>query len=112
MAVLFMDSQSGPVEYLERKSQGDNSNNILRGSMEVELMIDEISNIKERLGKLEAQLAAMNLRQSMGSRRPREFSDVRCSDCGKETRVPFKVRFPNKPIYCRTCWEKHKAERR
>ena len=75
-------------------------------------MIDELSNLRERIDKLESMVAAMDLKQSLEGRRPREFSDVKCSDCGRETRVPFKIRFPNKPIYCRTCWEKHKAERR
>jgi len=71
-------------------------------------MIDELSGIKERLGKVEAALAVLTLKQSMGSKRPTEFSDAKCSDCGKDTRVPFKIRFPNKPIYCKSCWEKHR----
>lgn len=73
-------------------------------------MIDEISNIKERLGKVEAQLAAMTLRQSMASRRPQEFTDIKCADCGKTDRINFKPRYPGK-LYCRTCFEKHKAEK-
>jgi len=74
-------------------------------------MIDEISNIKERLGKLEAQLAAMNLRQSMRSRRPQEFSDIVCAACGKTDRINFKPRYPGK-LYCRVCFEKHKLEKK
>lgn len=76
-------------------------------------MIDEISNIKERLGKLEARIAAMDLKQTLGDRRlrPPEFTDIVCADCGKTDRINFKPRFPGK-LYCRACFEKHKAEKR
>ena len=37
-------------------------------------------------------------------------TEVKCSDCGKTTTVPFK---PNaaKPVYCRTCLSKHREDR-
>lgn len=37
-------------------------------------------------------------------------TEVKCSDCGKTTTVPFK---PNaaKPVYCRTCLPKHRESR-
>lgn len=73
-------------------------------------MIDEISTIKERLGKLEAQLAAMDLRQSMRSRRPVELTKVTCADCGRETTVPFKPT-TDKPIFCKECWQARKGRR-
>jgi len=30
-----------------------------------------------------------------------------CADCGKECEVPFKPD-PNRPVYCRKCWEYRK----
>ncbi|MCS7134876.1 MAG: DNA-directed RNA polymerase [Candidatus Aenigmarchaeota archaeon] len=30
-----------------------------------------------------------------------------CSDCGKETQVPFKPK-EGRPVYCRECYQKHK----
>lgn len=36
-------------------------------------------------------------------RRKREMFDAVCSQCGKETIVPFKPRF-DKPIYCSDCF--------
>jgi len=71
-------------------------------------MIDEISNIKERLGKVEAQVAAMNLKQSPGSRRPIQLTDAICSDCKKPCKIPFKPR-DNRPLYCKECFQKRKG---
>lgn len=34
-----------------------------------------------------------------------------CDDCGKNTDVPFKPN-PEKPVYCRECFEKHKLEKK
>ncbi len=36
----------------------------------------------------------------------RTATQVTCSDCGKETTVPFKPT-PGKPVYCRECLAKH-----
>jgi CxxC-x17-CxxC domain-containing protein len=36
-------------------------------------------------------------------RKSREMFDAVCSECGKETKVPFKPRF-DKPIYCSDCF--------
>ena len=34
-----------------------------------------------------------------------------CADCGKEiTELPFEPS-PDRPIYCRDCWSKRRAER-
>ena len=34
-----------------------------------------------------------------------------CSDCGKEiTELPFEPA-PDRPVYCRECWAKKRAER-
>ncbi len=37
---------------------------------------------------------------------PREMTRVTCSDCGKETEVPFKPR-GDKPVFCSECFKKH-----
>lgn len=54
-------------------------------------------------------------RDSGGSRfdRPREMTQVICSNCGKETEVPFKPS-GDRPVYCRDCFAKMggPAERR
>jgi CxxC-x17-CxxC domain-containing protein len=34
-----------------------------------------------------------------------------CSECGKETQVPFKPT-PGKPVYCRECFQKRGANNR
>lgn len=35
----------------------------------------------------------------------------KCADCGKEiTELPFKPD-PDRPIYCRECWQKRRAQR-
>ena len=40
--------------------------------------------------------------------RPRTMYKVTCSDCGKETEVPFKPRRDN-PVYCRDCLQRHRT---
>lgn len=46
-------------------------------------------------------------RDSGGGRfdRPREMTKVTCSNCGKETEVPFKPT-GDRPVYCRDCFAK------
>jgi CxxC-x17-CxxC domain-containing protein len=44
-------------------------------------------------------------------RGPREMHKVTCSDCGKETEVPFKPA-EGRPVYCRDCFQNHKPPRR
>jgi CxxC-x17-CxxC domain-containing protein len=41
---------------------------------------------------------------------PREMHKVTCSECGKETEVPFNP-VEGKPVYCRDCYQKHKPQR-
>ncbi|PIN84977.1 MAG: hypothetical protein COV47_04650 [Candidatus Diapherotrites archaeon CG11_big_fil_rev_8_21_14_0_20_37_9] len=41
---------------------------------------------------------------------PREMYDAVCSDCGKETKVPFKP-IEGRPVYCRDCYTKHRPKR-
>ena len=40
----------------------------------------------------------------------REMHKVTCSECGKETEVPFKPD-GERPIYCRDCFQNHKKPR-
>lgn len=40
----------------------------------------------------------------------REMFDVTCSDCGQETKVPFKPD-GERPVYCRDCFAKHRPPR-
>jgi len=39
--------------------------------------------------------------------RPRTMYKVTCSDCGKETEVPFKPT-GDRPVYCRDCFQQHR----
>ena len=41
---------------------------------------------------------------------PREMFDAVCSDCGKQTQVPFKPT-EGRPVYCRDCFAKHRPPR-
>ena len=40
----------------------------------------------------------------------REMHKVTCSDCGKETEVPFKP-IEGRAVYCRDCYQKHRNDR-
>ncbi|ABK14524.1 MAG: CxxC-x17-CxxC domain-containing protein [Methanothrix sp.] len=44
------------------------------------------------------------------NRGPREMHDVICSDCGKQTQVPFKPD-GSRPVYCKECYQKHRPAR-
>lgn len=41
----------------------------------------------------------------------RSMHKVTCSECGKETEVPFQPD-GERPVYCRDCYQKHKKPRR
>ena len=41
---------------------------------------------------------------------PREMHDVTCSECGKQTQVPFKPD-GSRPVYCSDCYQKHRPAR-
>lgn len=41
----------------------------------------------------------------------RQMYPAVCSDCGKETEVPFPPR-GDKPVYCSECFQKHRASSR
>jgi CxxC-x17-CxxC domain-containing protein len=45
------------------------------------------------------------------NRGPREMHDAVCSDCGKQTQVPFQPD-GNRPVYCQECYQKHRPPRR
>lgn len=40
----------------------------------------------------------------------RKLYEVTCSECGKETEVPFKPD-GERPVYCRECYMKKKKQR-
>jgi CxxC-x17-CxxC domain-containing protein len=41
----------------------------------------------------------------------RTLYSVKCSDCGRNTEVPFKPS-GDRPVYCRDCYQKHRPKRR
>jgi CxxC-x17-CxxC domain-containing protein len=41
----------------------------------------------------------------------RELHKVKCSECGRDTEVPFKPS-GDRPVYCRDCYQKHRSRRR
>lgn len=53
----------------------------------------------------ECRQAKKDSRRSAGGRR--EMYTAICSECGKETEVPFKPS-PDRPVYCRECYEARK----
>jgi CxxC-x17-CxxC domain-containing protein len=53
----------------------------------------------------ECRQAKKDSRRSNGAKR--ELYDAVCSDCGKETQVPFKPS-DERPVYCRECYEARK----
>jgi CxxC-x17-CxxC domain-containing protein len=46
-----------------------------------------------------------------GGGRPREFHKTICSECKKDCEVPFKPS-GDRPIYCKDCYSKKKADGR
>lgn len=42
-------------------------------------------------------------------RAERKMHDIICSDCGSPDQVPFEPN-PEKPVYCRECYDKHRSE--
>jgi CxxC-x17-CxxC domain-containing protein len=50
-------------------------------------------------------IVSMGQRGGYGS--PRTMHKVTCSDCGKETEVPFQPT-EGRPVYCRDCYQKHR----
>jgi CxxC-x17-CxxC domain-containing protein len=53
----------------------------------------------------------MEERRESDDRFGREMHKVKCSDCGKDTEVPFKPS-GDRPVYCRDCYQKHRPPRR
>ncbi|MGH9470150.1 MAG: zinc-ribbon domain containing protein [Terriglobia bacterium] len=45
---------------------------------------------------------------SAASHPPRSVTTTVCSQCGKETTVPFKLT-QGRPVYCRECFQQRKA---
>ena len=51
-----------------------------------------------------------NSGNSYGNSFPRRMFSVICSDCGKETEVPFEPS-QGRPVYCSDCYRKVRASR-
>ncbi|MCK4928601.1 MAG: hypothetical protein KAR76_02590 [Methanosarcinales archaeon] len=49
-------------------------------------------------------------RGGSGGFAPREMHKATCADCGQETEVPF-VPDPDRPVYCRECYQNHRPKR-
>lgn len=56
-------------------------------------------------------LKEWNVRKSkIGSTEEKKMHPGTCSDCGRDTEVPFKPK-PGLPIYCRECYFKRREEK-
>ena len=51
-----------------------------------------------------------NRSRGRGDRPPREMHDVTCSECNKETQVPFKPD-GERPVYCQDCFKENRPAR-
>ena len=49
-------------------------------------------------------------RRSREGGEQRKMYKVICADCGKETEVPFEPK-DDRPVYCRDCFQTHRAAR-
>ncbi len=47
-------------------------------------------------------------RRNNNSRPPREMHAVTCSECGKQTEVPFRPS-GDRPVYCRDCFSQNNS---
>lgn len=45
--------------------------------------------------------------RSFPQKRDREMYDAVCSECGRDTKIPFKPHL-EKPVYCSDCFANHK----
>lgn len=70
-----------------------------------------IPQAKEEITDLGALLARKPEEHERRDKPPRKSYPAVCSNCGKHTDVPFKPD-PDKPVYCKECFEKVKAEKR
>jgi CxxC-x17-CxxC domain-containing protein len=50
-------------------------------------------------------------KKKMYNREEREMHKATCADCNQECEVPFKPD-PDRPVYCRECFQKHRPPRR
>lgn len=53
-------------------------------------------------------LSCRRARRQQSNRSDRQYYTAICSECGKETQVPFKPT-GQKPVYCRECFQSKKA---
>ena len=71
----------------------------------------KVTKLEEQILIVEASIAKASLSSQMKRQRPRELYDATCSDCGNECKIPFKPKYPDKPIYCRECFQKRKESK-
>jgi CxxC-x17-CxxC domain-containing protein len=45
-----------------------------------------------------------------GQRQNRPMYDAICSDCGRDTKVPFQPK-ADRPVYCNDCFQAHRPQR-
>jgi len=59
----------------------------------------------------DAATPAANAAEPAGTdQQGRQLYNVKCSDCGKETQVPFKPS-GDRPVYCRDCYTQKRNDR-
>lgn len=59
----------------------------------------------------EAATPAANAAESAGTdQQGRQLYNVKCSDCGNQTQVPFKPS-GDRPVYCRDCYMQKRNDR-
>ncbi len=69
---------------------------------------------EEREEEMEEEQVEETTEEETGERKDRfgrTLHKVKCSECGRETEVPFKPS-GDRPVYCRDCYQKHRPRRR
>ncbi len=61
-----------------------------------------------RCAECRAKRKSSSMNGRRGDRGERQLFTVNCSNCGKETQVPFKP-VQEKPVYCRECYQNNKS---
>lgn len=73
-----------------------------------------MSNYRGKRGYNDRNKGGYNRKFNSGPRNfrseEREMHPAKCSDCGKDTEVPF-VPTEGKPVFCKDCYQKYKKPR-
>lgn len=75
-----------------------------------EEMITDLSALLRDVKVSSAKKEALQSEQQQESKKPELYPAI-CSNCGKETEVPFKPT-PGKEVFCKDCYEKKKKEKK